>query len=235
MWTFKAEKEEHEKASMGGRLIAIGDIHGCTAALDALLQAIAPAADDTIVTLGDYVDRGSDSKGVIDRLIQLSQQCQLKALLGNHEEMMLEVVRDNQPPYRWLQFGGVETLDSYGFCGDMSVIPPAHFRFFDALLPYFETDEFAFLHANYNPKLALDRQTEHFLRWLKLTEYVPGPHVSGKTMIVGHTHDRGGEIFDVGHLICLDTFCYGGGWLTAMEFPSKRIWQANMEGQLRRS
>ncbi len=111
---------------MGGRLIAIGDIHGCSLALDALIDAIQPQAEDIIVTLGDYVDRGNDSKGVIDRLIELSSRCHLKPIYGNHEEMMLEVVRDNQPPFRWLQFGGVETLDSYGFCGDMAVIPPAH-------------------------------------------------------------------------------------------------------------
>ncbi len=70
-------------------------------------------------------------------------------------------------------------------------------------------------------------------RWQKLTESVPPPHVNGKLAVVGHTHDRGGEIFVVRHLICLDTFCYGGGWLTAMEFPSRQIWQADAAGRLR--
>lgn len=221
------------KVSMSGRLIAIGDIHGCLAALDAILNALAPQPNDTIVTLGDYVDRGSHSKGVVDRLIELGRHCHLKPLLGNHEEMMLDVVRDNQPPFRWLQFGGVETLDSYGFCGDMAVIPASHHEFFDSLLPFYETQEVFFVHANYNPRLPLDRQTPHALRWQKLTEVVPGPHVSGKLAVVGHTHDRGGEIFNVRHLICLDTFCYGGGWLTAMEFPSGRLWQADIEGRMR--
>ena len=222
-----------EKIGMGGRLIAIGDIHGCSLALDALIEAIQPQADDIIVTLGDYVDRGSDSKGVIDRLIALGKRCQLKPLYGNHEEMMLEVVRDDQPPFRWLQFGGVETLDSYGFCGDMSVISPEHRQFLDNLLPYYEDEEVFFVHANYNPKLPLDKQTAHSLRWQKLSEVVPGPHMSGKLAVVGHTHDRGGEIFMVRHLVCLDTFCYGGGWLTAMEFPSRKLWQADQEGKLR--
>ncbi len=218
---------------MGGRLIAIGDIHGCSLALDTLLKAIDPQSDDIIVTLGDYVDRGNDSKGVVDRLIALSSRCQLKPIYGNHEEMMLDVVRDGQPPFRWLQFGGVETLDSYGFCGDMSVIPQAHREFFDSLLPYYEAQDVFFVHANYNPKLPLDKQTVLSLRWQKLTDVVPGPHVSGKLAVVGHTHDRGGEIFTVGHLVCLDTFCYGGGWLTAMEFPSRKIWQADRDGRLR--
>lgn len=220
---------------MSGRLIAIGDIHGCSAALDAVLNAVAPKPDDVIVALGDYVDRGNDSKGVIDRLIELSARCQLKALMGNHEEMLVGVMLDNHPPYRWLQFGGVETLDSYGFSGDMSVIPESHREFFRSLLPYYETDDVFFVHANYNPKLPLDRQTPNSLRWQKLTEVVPPPHINGKLAVVGHTHDRGGEIFSLRHLICLDTYCYGGGWLTAMEFPSREIWQADMLGRLRPS
>lgn len=220
---------------MSGRLIAIGDIHGCSAALDAVLNAVAPKPDDVIVALGDYVDRGNDSKGVIDRLIELSARCQLKALMGNHEEMLVGVMLDNHPPYRWLQFGGVETLDSYGFSGDMSVIPESHREFFRSLLPYYEADDVFFVHANYNPKLPLDRQTPNSLRWQKLTEVVPPPHINGKLAVVGHTHDRGGEIFSLRHLICLDTYCYGGGWLTAMEFPSREIWQADMLGRLRPS
>lgn len=220
---------------MSGRLIAIGDIHGCSAALDAVLNAVDPKPDDIIVTLGDYVDRGNDSKGVIERLIELGRRCQLKPLMGNHEEMMVGVMLDNHPPYRWLQFGGVETLDSYGFSGDMSVIPESHRNFFRSLLPYFESEDVFFVHANYNPKVPLDRQTPNSLRWQKLTEVVPPPHMNGKLAIVGHTHDRGGEIFSVRHLICLDTYCYGGGWLTAMEFPSREIWQADMLGRMRPS
>ncbi len=219
---------------MPGRVIAIGDIHGCSAALRTLIKEIAPTREDTIVTLGDYVDRGPDSRGVIDQLIQLADQCQLKPLYGNHEEMMLDVVRDGEPPFRWLQFGGVDTLDSYGFCGNISVIPQSHRDFLESLLNYYETDTEFFVHANYDPRLPLDQLSEHSLRWQKLTEYVPGPHKNGKRAVVGHTHDRGGEIFNVGHLICLDTFCYGGGWLTAMEIGTDRIWQSNVEGQLRR-
>jgi serine/threonine protein phosphatase 1 len=218
---------------MSGRLIAIGDIHGCSVALDSILKAVAPQPEDTIVTLGDYIDRGIDSKGVIERLIELGHHCQLKPLMGNHEEMMLGVMEENLPPYRWLQFGGVETLDSYGFCGDMTVIPESHRTFFKNLLPYYESDEVFFVHANYHPKSPLDRQTPNALRWQKLTEFVPPPHINGKLAVLGHTHDRGGEIFSVGHLICLDTYCYGGGWLTAMEFPSREIWQADALGRMR--
>ncbi len=218
---------------MTGRTIAIGDIHGCATALRTLIATIEPTSEDTIVTLGDYVDRGPDSRAVIDQLLVLGQQCSLVALQGNHEEMMLEVIRDKQPPFRWLQYGGVETLDSYGFAGDLSVIPQSHADFFGAMKDYFETPDHIFLHANYNPDLPLEKQSKHALRWQKLTEYTPGPHVSGRRVVVGHTHDRGGEIFDVGYLICIDTFCYGGGWLTALDVHSGKLWQVDAEGRLR--
>jgi serine/threonine protein phosphatase 1 len=224
---------ESQYLKMTGRTIAVGDIHGCAAALKGLLEKIAPTPQDTIITLGDYVDRGPDTRGVIDALLELGKQCNLVALMGNHEEMMLEVVRDKQAPYRWLQFGGVETLDSYGFVGNMSVIPESHFDFFRSMKDYYETEDHIFTHANYNPQLPLEKQTKHALRWQKLTDFTPAAHHSGKRAIVGHTHDRGGEIFDVGHLICIDTFCYGGGWLTALDVHSGKLWQVDPSGRSR--
>lgn len=218
---------------MTSRLIAIGDIHGCRKALEALWAAIEPRPEDTIVTLGDYVDRGPDSKGVIDCLINYQQQCRLVAIYGNHEEMMLNVVKENQPPHLWLQHGGVDTLDSYGFIGNLKVIPDAHHQFFDAMVNYYETADHIFTHANYDPNRPFEKQDIYHLRWLKLTESTPGPHISGKRVFVGHTHDRGGQIFDGGHIVCLDSYCYGGGWLTAMDVHSGKIWQANRQGAIR--
>lgn len=218
---------------MPGRLIAIGDIHGCLTALDLLLSAIKPAKEDTLVALGDYVDRGPDSKGVIDRLIALKSECHLVSLQGNHEEMMLDVVRDGNPHMRWLQHGGIDTLDSYGFLGDLNVIPPEHFQFFDEMVEYFESEHHLFVHANYLADLPLAQTDAYTLRWLKLTEQTPAPHSSGKRAVVGHTHDRGGEIFDLGYLTCIDTYCYGGGWLTAMDVLQGHVWQANQAGETR--
>ena len=97
---------------MSARLIAIGDIHGCKLALDRLLDTINPSPRDTVVTVRDYPDRGPDSRGVIDRPIQLGKETRHIALLGNHEEMMLGVVRKEMPHDMWLRHGGVETLDS---------------------------------------------------------------------------------------------------------------------------
>ena len=218
---------------MTGRLIAIGDIHGCLEALNRLFHAIEPTSQDTIITLGDYCDRGPDTKGVIDRLIALQSECKLVALAGNHEEMMLDVIRDDKPHFRWLQYGGVETLDSYGFIGSLEVIPPEHMAFFNSMVDFYETENHLFTHANYNPSLPLAERDIFTLRWLKLTDSLPPPHFSGKRAVVGHTHDRGGEIFDVGHSVCIDTFCYGGGWLTALEANTGELWQSNFHGELR--
>lgn len=218
---------------MSGRLIAIGDIHGCLSALDLLLEAIQPSSEDTLVALGDYVDRGPDSKGVIDRLLLVQEQCKLIPIFGNHEEMMLDVVREGNPHHRWLQHGGVDTLDSYRFAGDLGVIPPEHHAFFDSMVNFYESENHLFVHANYVAELPMSEQEIYTLRWQKLTEQTPGPHCSGKRVVLGHTHDRAGEIFDVGHLVCIDTFCYGGGWLTGMDVNSGQIWQTNMSGETR--
>src|SRR5262249_25832069 len=100
---------------MTGRTIAIGDIHGCPDALAALIDAVAPGRDDTIVTLGDYIDRGPNSRGVLDRLLRLAGQCRLVPLLGNHEEALLDALQEKDALRRWLTLGGADTLRSYGW------------------------------------------------------------------------------------------------------------------------
>lgn len=215
------------------RTIAIGDIHGCLAALNALIDVIKPTAEDTIVTVGDYVDRGPDSKGVIDRLIELEKSIRLVPLMGNHEEMMLSVLERRTEPYGWLGHGGVQTMESYDFAGDLSCVPEEHLDFIRRMPSYFETDSHFIVHANYDPIVPLDEQTSEMLRWKKITEILPTLHMSGKRAILGHTHDRQGEIFEVPQLICIDTYCYGGKWLTALELESGQVWQASPMGFLR--
>jgi serine/threonine protein phosphatase 1 len=72
------------------------------------------------------------------------------------------------------------------------------------------------------------------LRWESLRATTPGPHESGKTVIVGHSSQKSGEILDLGHLACIDTFCYGGGWLTALDVKTGDVWQASRDGTMRR-
>jgi serine/threonine protein phosphatase 1 len=218
---------------MTERLIAIGDIHGCKLALDRLLDSIEPTAQDTIVTLGDYVDRGPDSRGVIDRLIQLGGETQHIGLMGNHEEMMLAVIQHQSAHDSWLQHGGVDTLDSYGFGGSLDFLPDSHLEFFESLRDFHEDRGHFFTHAAYAPKIPLEEQAADMLRWHSLNDVVPTPHLSGKIAVVGHTANKDGEILHLGHLICIDTFCYGGGWLTALDLCSGQTWQASKEGEMR--
>jgi serine/threonine protein phosphatase 1 len=219
---------------MRPRTIAIGDIHGCSAALDALLEVIRPRPDDTIVTLGDYINRGPDSKGVIESLIQLKTRCRLVPLLGNHEEMLFEALADRLPLVDFLGVGGDDTLDSYGPGRDLSLIPVEHYQFLESCLDYYETDTHIFVHANYYQDTPMDEQPVGMLRWESIRDTTPGPHETGKTVIVGHTSQKGGEILDLGHVKCIDTFCHGGGWLTALDVHTEKVWQADREGKLRR-
>ncbi len=216
---------------MAGRTIAIGDVHGCSAALDTLLREIGPDVTDTIVALGDYIDRGPSSREVIERLLRLADECKFVPLLGNHEAMLMMAREREEELDFWLTCGGRETLDSYG--GELKSIPAAHFEFMDSCRASYETATHFFLHANYDAELPLEEQTEYVLLWKHLSEEAPPPHSSGKTAVVGHTPQLDGDILDMGHLICIDTFCFGTGWLTALDVGSRQVWQADREGRLR--
>lgn len=152
---------------------------------------------------------------------------------------MKRSLRGKSPWRWWLQYGGKETLDSYGCEGDYSVatsierFPGEHIDFLDRCHDYYEAKNHLFMHANYVADSPINRQPIEVLRWQSLSEHQPARHASGKTAFVGHTCQRNGEILDLGHLKCLDTFCYGGGWLTAYDVNSGQIWQASMEGELR--
>jgi serine/threonine protein phosphatase 1 len=218
---------------MAGRLLAIGDIHGCARALDALLDAIQPAADDCVVTLGDYVDRGPDSRGAIDRLVELDRRCRLVPLLGNHEKILLDLI-DGQRSLidRWVGLGGAATLDSFG-CAAPELIPHRYVAFLRSCRSFYETEQHFYLHASYLPHLPLEQQPEETLYWESLRDRIPPPHYSGKTAVVGHTSQRSGLILDVGHLVCIDTACYRTGRLTALEPETGQLWQTNAQGIVR--
>jgi len=193
---------------------------------------VAPTAEDRIVTLGDYIDRGADSRGVIEQLLELGDQCELIPLVGNHELMFLDAVKNLGVRAFWLECGGAETLASYG--GEIEDIPGEHLEFIENCLSHYQTETHIFLHANYNPRLPAEAQPPGLAFWAHLTGKTR-PHKSGKTVIVGHTPQASGKILDLGHVVCIDTCCFGGGWLTAYETSSGRVWQANEQGEVRES
>ena len=213
------------------RTIAIGDIHGCSRALRALLDAIAPTNGDTLVTLGDYVDRGPDSRGVICQLLELQQNCRLVPLLGNHEIMMLSVLCGELESFIWQRYGGAETIASYD--GGLTDFDETHLKFLQDCLHFHETDHHVFMHANYVAEVDLADQPEEILFWTHVSSVLPPRHRSGKTAIVGHTPQIDGEILDHGHLKCIDTCCFAGGWLTGLDVDTGQVWQADRLGRMR--
>jgi len=216
-------------------MIAIGDVHGCVHALDALLDAIEPASDDRIVFLGDLIDQGKESREVLERIIRLQRECQVVLIQGNHEEM-LYAARENERALRyWENCGGVATLNSYRFGAKLADIPAEHWALLDSCVPYYETDEFIFTHANYVADLAMDEQPEYTLRWALFDPPKELPHFSGKTVVVGHTEQKNAEILDLGFAMCIDTACWKYGWLTAIDAPSREYWQASRWGMMRDS
>ena len=216
--------------AVSGRTFAIGDIHGCHIALEVLLAHIEPTAADTIVVLGDVVDRGPGSKQAVDQLLQLQQTCKLVFIMGNHEEMMLEAVAGGPADQDWLVFGGRETMESYGNRYDL--IPQTHLEFLQAGINFWETDSDIFIHANLEPGVELPEQTAEWLRWTRLTgfEY---PHPSGKRVLCGHSTQRSGlPLIDDGW-VCLDTWVYGDGWLTCLDVDNDVLHQTRQDGSLR--
>lgn len=215
------------------RILAIGDIHGCSTALDSLLNVVHLHPDDIIVTLGDYVNKGPDSKGVLDRLIALHKRGQLVPIRGNHDLIFLWARSLPQPCIQDLL--SPETLDSYrppspSEPAQISDVPKSHWHFLThTCLNYWETEHHFFLHATADPDLPLDQQTHENLFWQKFRS--PRPHQSGKVMICGHTSQKSGQPVNLGHAICIDTRAYDGGWLTALDVNTGQIWQANQQGE----
>ncbi len=224
---------------MAKRTLAIGDIHGCLTALEALLNHVAPGPNDVVVLLGDYVDRGPDSRGVIERIMQLAEETQLYPLQGNHEVMMVGAWRDGRTD-NWLEFGGKETLESYGRrkkAGTLSDVPEHHWDFLTSGCAwYHETPSHVFVHAGLEPETPLEDQAPLWLFWEKLAPEFAQPHCSGKTIVCGHTPQTSGEPLNLGHTICIDTQIYAPtGWLTCLDTQTGEYWQANQQGEVRDS
>jgi serine/threonine protein phosphatase 1 len=211
---------------MPPRTIAIGDIHGHAEMLGQLLEAVAPSSIDTLVFLGDFINRGPDSLGVLDRIIALGERCRVISLLGNHEQMLLKQRSERPAACDWLSSGSGDDPHSAVTHLSPEELLEEHWTLLDGLRLYFETDTHFFIHANYAPNWRLEEHDSTTALWLPLTEF-PGPHYSGKIAILGHTPQPNGDVLTLPHLVCIDTGCGFGGPLTAIDCESGRVWQAD--------
>lgn len=215
------------------RYLVIGDIHGCSTALDTLLQAIEPYHFDRLVMLGDYINKGPDTKGTLERLIALHYLGKLIPLRGNHEIKMIKA-----KVLQRLSIGDnllidSHMLNSYGDAGFQN-IPSTHWHFIEsACLDYWEGESVFCVHAKVDPHKALTDQPSEKLFWEKFND--PVPHVSGKTMICGHTPQKSGVPLSIGHAICIDTLAHEGQWLTGLDLQTGQYWLANQQGETRTS
>jgi serine/threonine protein phosphatase 1 len=196
--------QSHETKTQG-RLLAVGDIHGCLDQLKTLMTQVAPKLADRVVFLGDYVDRGPDSAGVIDYLIEFNRIFPSTCFLrGNHEQMFIDYL-DGHDPTSFLVNGGLKTLSSYQSSGRWP-IPSSHRTFIDALLDYYETEDYIFVHAGLRPGIPLAEQD-----W-------------GKTVVYGHTPLEEPLLAET--RLGLDTGCVYGRQLTCCDVRTRQIWQA---------
>lgn len=206
--------------SQYSRIYAIGDVHGCAAELESLLARLKIDKQTLVIFLGDYVDRGFESRRVIDVVLDLKKRCEVVALMGNHEAMFLDFLErpESVGAGLFILNGGSATLANYGGPGGSFEIPETHFDFLRRLKLYFETPKHFFVHAGVplRKKLAnldpiLDRET--FL-WTR------GPFLTtkeswDKIIVHGHTPSEQPELHP--NRINVDTGCVFGGTLTAYE------------------
>lgn len=217
------------------RLFAVGDVHGCLEPLHTLIEHIQPQISDTIIFLGDLIDRGSNSKAVLDCVMQLQQHCNVQCVLGNHEEMLLSAKSDSYTREAWLYHGGQEMLASFGLPPNQTgllQIPDKYIHFFQNMLPFVETEQFIFTHATPFANIPIAQQDANGLRWNRFAAGANHYHISGKTIVCGHTPQFSGKPWVEAGLIVIDTHAFGGDWLTALEIDDTlTAHQANYLGE----
>lgn len=214
------------------RLFAIGDIHGQFEELILLLQQLPLVASSTLVFLGDYVDRGLQSKEVIQKIIDLQGSYNVITLLGNHEQMFLNYLQDPLCGIgsSFLQNGGTATLASYSTeLGDYEVLPE-HKRFLQSLRLSYQTKDYFFVHAGV-PKIPLKDLDEekHKAEMLWIRErFLVGNYSWEKIIVHGHTPTIEVEITP--NRINLDTGCVYGNRLSAIGLPSNTVYSVPSKG-----
>lgn len=223
----------------GGRTIAIGDIHGATFALERLLVELAPQPADRLVFLGDYIDRGPDSHGVVERLLQLEEERPDTVFLrGNHEQWLLSWLFGEDDTFLYL--GGRQTWQSYARAAGVPfeesddpadfarLLPDDHLAFFDRTRLFYETDDAVFVHAGLDPRVEDLSGQSTFALLMGHRDFFKAPDY-GRAIVVGHTATqifrRDEPVFLPNGIVMCDT---GGGYdgpLSAVEPVTGRVWQ----------
>ncbi len=175
------------------RKFAISDIHGCRKTFLALLEKIQLSTADELYLLGDYVDRGPDSKGVIDEILALQKASyQVHCLMGNHESMMADAFSDDEEKDRrmqlWLQNGGGQTLQSFTTDNGLPNIPEAYFQFIERLQFYFAVDRFLLVHAGLNFRQRNPLMDVVSMLWIRnWYDRIERDWLNGRIIVHGHT------------------------------------------------
>ena len=227
--TSGARKAERDVSGIaGGRLFAIGDIHGCVDELATMLSAIAPGRGDTVVFVGDYVDRGPAARDVIELLLEHRRgAADYVFLKGNHEDMMLSFLGlRGHYGESFLFNGGVPTLESYGVPeGEPALerIPAEHLDFFKSLTTSYLRPPYLFVHAGISPLRQLEEQTVEDMLWIR-QEFIFNPHQLGSTVVFGHTPMRA-VMVDLPFKLGIDTGLVYGGKLSCVEFKEGLLYQ----------
>ncbi len=232
----------------GRRVYAIGDIHGCLSLLDKLLAAIDAdndtrgPAEVTLILLGDLVDRGPDSAGVVERAIQLHESGgDVRWLLGNHEEVFLKALSGDPAAMRYfVRIGGGPTIHSYGLTGEeylaMSfeelaesfppLVPDRHRLFLEKAEEMVRIGDYLFVHAGIRPGVAIDAQRPSDLRWIR-DDFLDDRSDHGCVVVHGHTIFD--EVQERANRIGIDTGAYVTGNLTAIGLEGAERWFLSAE------
>lgn len=234
----------------GQRVYAVGDIHGRLDLLDALLDEIErddaarPGAETLLVFLGDLVDRGPDSRGVIERLLALKASGRTaRFLLGNHDEVFLKAARGDVKALRFLiRIGGRETILSYGVSTEeyqssdfedlarifATRVPAEHIAFLSSFEDYIEIGDYLFVHAGIKPGVAIEEQSAADLRWIR-GEFLRCKTEHGKMVVHGHSISDEAEIRR--NRIGIDTGAFASGRLTALGLEESDRWFITASGE----
>jgi serine/threonine protein phosphatase 1 len=199
-----------------------------------LMQAVQPTSEDLVVYLGDYVDRGPDTRGVIDWIIGQADRVPVVTLRGNHEVMMMASRTEPYHYHNWQSCGGWETLESYDWDRERDwehFVSAEHWDFLEATQPWLETKDHIFVHAHVDPTQPMNRQTDQAIYWDKCRSMEL--HGSGKKTIVGHTRQGNGIPREFPGGACIDTAVVSGRWLTCLCAETGHYWQADMDGAVR--